>query len=311
MNIFVLDKNPEICAKYHCDKHVYNQTTEIARLLSTVLYQKSVRDELLYDTMLSGDSDNNGDVKFINWASNANNFEWTLKLGMALSTEYSCRFNQVHTAQKVLERVYLVFNSVKDGYFSSLVKLHFKIRLANKYSVINGHDYNAIKSYRNYYIMNKKNLSSYTNCDKPEWLDYDPYPLQDVYTETPLNEFLRLGEETARRGGSHTLSPRVRDVVREVTREPRQVATMIIDPRVNELIEGVRPTYNSMVDVDAVRPIMSGRQSRYFDSINCCYTPSESLLGLTEYNSNEPTMIRDSRIRLDELLSAYNSNERS
>jgi len=28
MNIFLLDKNPEKCAKYHCDKHVVKMILE-------------------------------------------------------------------------------------------------------------------------------------------------------------------------------------------------------------------------------------------------------------------------------------------
>jgi len=35
MNIFYLDKDPELCAKYHCDKHVVKMILEYAQLLST------------------------------------------------------------------------------------------------------------------------------------------------------------------------------------------------------------------------------------------------------------------------------------
>ena len=35
MNIFYLDKNPEIAAQYHCDKHCVKMILESAQLLST------------------------------------------------------------------------------------------------------------------------------------------------------------------------------------------------------------------------------------------------------------------------------------
>ena len=35
MNIFFLDRNPEVCAVYHNDKHVVKMIVELAQMLST------------------------------------------------------------------------------------------------------------------------------------------------------------------------------------------------------------------------------------------------------------------------------------
>ena len=35
MNIFVLDKTPEMSAKYHCDKHVVKMILESGQMLCT------------------------------------------------------------------------------------------------------------------------------------------------------------------------------------------------------------------------------------------------------------------------------------
>lgn len=37
MNIFVLDSDPEIAAKYHTDKHVIKMILESAQMMSTVV----------------------------------------------------------------------------------------------------------------------------------------------------------------------------------------------------------------------------------------------------------------------------------
>lgn len=37
MNIFVLDRNPALAAKYHCDRHMSKMILESAQMLSTVL----------------------------------------------------------------------------------------------------------------------------------------------------------------------------------------------------------------------------------------------------------------------------------
>ena len=39
MNIFHLHRNPETCARYHCDKHVVKMILETGQMLSTA-YQR-------------------------------------------------------------------------------------------------------------------------------------------------------------------------------------------------------------------------------------------------------------------------------
>ena len=39
MNIFYLDEDTEICAQYHCDKHVVKMILEYAQILCTVLHE--------------------------------------------------------------------------------------------------------------------------------------------------------------------------------------------------------------------------------------------------------------------------------
>jgi hypothetical protein len=38
MNIFVLDTNPELCAKYHCDIHLCKMITEHNQILGSIAY---------------------------------------------------------------------------------------------------------------------------------------------------------------------------------------------------------------------------------------------------------------------------------
>ena len=35
MNIFFIDRDPVLAARYHCDKHVYKMIVEYAQLMST------------------------------------------------------------------------------------------------------------------------------------------------------------------------------------------------------------------------------------------------------------------------------------
>jgi hypothetical protein len=48
MNIFHLDKSPEVSALYHCDKHVVKMILETGQMLSTAYQRHCGIDEELY-----------------------------------------------------------------------------------------------------------------------------------------------------------------------------------------------------------------------------------------------------------------------
>ena len=50
MNIFHLHKDPEICASYHCDKHVVKMILETAQMLSTAYRRNFGDNDDLYKT---------------------------------------------------------------------------------------------------------------------------------------------------------------------------------------------------------------------------------------------------------------------
>jgi hypothetical protein len=96
MNIFHLDKNPQLCAKYHCDKHVVKMILETGQMLCTA-YQRhyGLKDDLYKPayphhpmTIWVGDS--------------GANFHFTMKLFDSLLAEYTSRYNKVHKTSKII-----------------------------------------------------------------------------------------------------------------------------------------------------------------------------------------------------------------
>lgn len=118
MNIFYLDKNPQICAQYHCDKHVVKMIIEYAQLLSTA--------HRLCDGIESRGSSKSGKrqvrvwklddsrenslylVAHVNHPSNIwtresiENYLWLWKLFYHLCKEYEKRYNKVHSTWEKL-----------------------------------------------------------------------------------------------------------------------------------------------------------------------------------------------------------------
>lgn len=96
MNIFVLDMDPELCAQYHCDKHVVKMVLESAQLLSTA------------HRILDGDENANSMALYksthINhpcsiWLrQSVHNYNWTYSLYFFLHCEYLFRYGKVHKA---------------------------------------------------------------------------------------------------------------------------------------------------------------------------------------------------------------------
>jgi len=121
MNIFYLHKDPDICAEYHCDKHVLKMIIEYAQLLSTahrmldgeeekVLSNSGKRmvtnfkldykrDTLIYKVAHANHPSN------IWVRSSSEHYEWLWKLWHYLCVEYTNRYGKVHMTWKKLRGV--------------------------------------------------------------------------------------------------------------------------------------------------------------------------------------------------------------
>jgi len=102
MNIFVLDLDPIVAAKMHCDKHIPKMCVEAAQMMASALRRRGATDEQMpltksgtpykggYNhhpcTVWAGDS-------FANWM-------WLWNHGLALCEEYEKRFGKFHACQE-------------------------------------------------------------------------------------------------------------------------------------------------------------------------------------------------------------------
>ena len=159
MNIFHLHKDAEVCAKYHCDKHVVKMILETGQMLSTA-YQRHCGEHLkLYKpayqkhpmTIWVGDS--------------LGNYLWSLDLLGHLLNQYRYRYNnKIHSTGKILNALLKLTDNVKD-------KFEFKSFLIPPLCMPDEYKCdNYIEAYRNYYIGEKKRFAKYTLVDTPEFM---------------------------------------------------------------------------------------------------------------------------------------------
>lgn len=152
MNIFVLDRDINKAAAYHCDKHVVKMCLEYAQLLSTTA-NTVINDRVGYKTT------------HINhpcsvWArESAANARWLAALLVALGREYTSRYNKVHASVDVGVRA--AWTAIKHMPDKGLTP--FAQAMPDKYK-----DADPVVAYRRYYIHAKNGFATWKN-GQPDW----------------------------------------------------------------------------------------------------------------------------------------------
>ena len=156
MNIFHLDKNPQLCAKWLCDKHCVKMVLETAQMLSTA-YQRhyGLKDDLYKPAYPKH--------PMTIWVGNSGaNFYFTMKLFDALLDEYTYRYNKFHKSSKInllLNSKYLKWHDMRGDFIIPPLCMPEEYKIG---------DY--VESYKKYYIGAKKYMAKYNYSESPHWI---------------------------------------------------------------------------------------------------------------------------------------------
>ena len=195
MNIFYLSNSPQECAKFHVDRHVTKMVLDYAQLLSTahrildgtqsVGLSKTGRKQVRYvlpderESILYSATHINHPSAIWCRQSSAN-YMWLAELLEECCKEYSYRYGKVHKVER-------------DGLMQTL-KNNFPKNISDKPFTeptpampdeckVPG---DSIKSYQNYYLMNKGHLWSWkgkiNSRTMPVWLDMMCQSISYEYT---------------------------------------------------------------------------------------------------------------------------------
>lgn len=96
MNIFVLDNNPKLAARYHCDKHVIKMCLEYAQLLSTAVHEC---DGVVTDGLYRPTHRNHPCAIWVR--ESIGNVMWLRELLKHLGMEYRQRYGKEHRSVAV------------------------------------------------------------------------------------------------------------------------------------------------------------------------------------------------------------------
>ncbi len=162
MNIFYLDDDPQKIAQYHCDKHVVKMIVESAQLLSNAHHSVCKFCELLPNDgrkIIYNPTHINHPCSI--WVmESTENYRWLIGLAKCLCEEYTHRYGKKHKTEEVISHLSL-HNVV--GLYTHSTPVY--LCMPDVYKI---HD-DPIRSYRSYYIGEKRHIAKWTKRPIPEW----------------------------------------------------------------------------------------------------------------------------------------------
>jgi len=177
MNIFILDLDPELCAKYHCNKHLVKMITEHNQILGSIAYtargvnrKADITPEFIEKTFRGFPRKENGKphpygIGYRNhpctqWAGKTlDNYRWLCALNAYMCKEYTRRYGRVHAGE-----------TITNWYASNHPELPitgltpFALAMPEECK-----SKDAVKSYRDYYIKFKSGFAKWPEGLTPHW----------------------------------------------------------------------------------------------------------------------------------------------
>ncbi len=168
MNIFVLDTDPVLAARYHCDKHVVKMILESCQLLSTYEHLEGNPEafEIIYGTAPYKPSYIKHPCAI--WLrQNRTHVAWLSKLALNLLLEYKHRYP--HGSHACHDLVMCFWEKYHD--YGDKTPETFALAMPDEYKpfVWRPSPEQCVQAYRNYYIFEKEHLHVYTGRPLPDW----------------------------------------------------------------------------------------------------------------------------------------------
>jgi hypothetical protein len=177
MNIFVLDTDPYLCARYHCDKHLVKMITEHNQILGSIAYtargvhrKADITPEFVQKTFhgfprSDGDQPHPYGIGYVNhpctqWARKSLwNYRWLCELTAEMCYEYTLRYGRKHAGEEIC-RWYATNHPELPIIGPTPFAQAMPDSCKNK---------NAVKAYRDYYKEYKVKIARWNYCDPPPW----------------------------------------------------------------------------------------------------------------------------------------------
>ena len=160
MNIFFLDERPDKCAEMHNDKHCVKMILESAQMLSTA--HRILDEDDAHPDLYKIAHKNHPSTIWVR--SSKLHYDWLFRLFRMLSAEYTLRYSngkfKVHKTWDKLGKILETApkNIVDNGFVPPPQCMPDHCKKPN-----------TIDAYRNYYMIEKANISTWNYSKQPTW----------------------------------------------------------------------------------------------------------------------------------------------
>jgi hypothetical protein len=155
MNIFVLDFDPQKCAEYHCDRHVIKMILEYAQMLCTT--------HSVFGLEAPYRMTHQNHPCTIWVRESIANYNWLCELARHLNDEYKFRYQKTEN-----HKSYDVITSLPNpNFLPNIGQTPYTICMPEEIKI--GDD--VMASYRNFYMISKREFLTYKIREKPYWLE--------------------------------------------------------------------------------------------------------------------------------------------
>ena len=164
MNIFYLDRDPEIAAQMMCDKHVVKMILESAQMLSTA-HRVLDGDEYANEMGLYKLAHKNHPSTI--WVRSSElNYRWLWEHYVALMDEYTYRYDKTHATSRLRDAL----DKTPDNMPAiQLTDTPWSAPPMCMPDYCKGDD--TVLSYQTYYIVEKSGFAKWKRRDIPEWFN--------------------------------------------------------------------------------------------------------------------------------------------
>jgi hypothetical protein len=190
LNIFVLNENPILAARDHCNKHVVKMILESAQMLSTAhwigwqrmlkidpdLKSKELMERLSLEVdprLLPPWKMTHVDHPCTQWTQRCwGNYMWLSQHGMELCREYEDRYGKTHKSFEIHRWLNRVIPPTFETTAEKVTGITpFAIAMPEKYRVQG----DAVQSYRGYYLGEKSRFAKWPAGKVPTWWSSTSY----------------------------------------------------------------------------------------------------------------------------------------
>ena len=180
MNIFVLDLDPEKCAKYHCNSHLVKMITEHNQILGSIAYtargvhrKANITPAFIEKTFAGFPRKVNGNISpygigyrnhpCTQWAAKSlDNYRWLCTLNAEMCKEYTKRYGRVHAGEAITR-----WYASNHPELPMLGLTPFAQAMPDDCK-----NSDAVKAYRTYYINHKARFAKWPANLIPKWWPY-------------------------------------------------------------------------------------------------------------------------------------------